>query len=325
MPFTAGSSTWSDPKVVNAMPKWVERCVTVGDLGTFTNHFFTTSNSSDRLRVTSTSPTGNANLRRTYGLANTFCADGEMRVSLYSTDKNSTWHDVARYQWGTVHRLQTTKHIVTRGIATAGGAATLTDTVPTWANQQFIGTPGGYREHFIGITSGLGTGQTRRIINSTSGGVITVDSNWATNPDTTSRYEIYTYDSRGIYLLNTVVSNAHNLFQCTVFDAGNFVSNPAPSTGTDGNGFLDTNQNFVVPFVAWDALPWHMKSRVTGSTIEIAVWSEADGEIPYGTTDKSATWTVPAGYEAPGLMGVYAGHMADTEWMELDNVRALPA
>ena len=71
-----------------------------------------------------------------------------------------------------------------RGTATSGGNDTLTDTGAT-----FNTTGDGLKAVKIKILSGTGVGQ-ERIISSNTGTVITVTSNWDTNPSTNSVYAI---------------------------------------------------------------------------------------------------------------------------------------
>lgn len=76
------------------------------------------------------------------------------------------------------------------GIATAGGASTLTDSNKgirtSWASNLFAGD-------LITIVSGTGAGQTRTISSNDTAGVITVSVPWDTTPDTTSEYAITSY------------------------------------------------------------------------------------------------------------------------------------
>lgn len=75
-----------------------------------------------------------------------------------------------------------------RGRATAGAASSLTDSdngmLGSWTDDQWNGW-------FIRITKGTGLGQWRLISDSTSAGVITIDTAWDINPDATSDYVIY--------------------------------------------------------------------------------------------------------------------------------------
>jgi len=74
--------------------------------------------------------------------------------------------------------------IVTSGTATSGGANTLTDTTASFSAANGLSTA------TIKITSGTGNGQ-YRTIRSNTGTVITTATNWVTNPDNTSTYQIY--------------------------------------------------------------------------------------------------------------------------------------
>ncbi len=68
------------------------------------------------------------------------------------------------------------------GTATSGGAATLTDTVKAWG----VDAQKGRR---VTITAGTGAGQALLIISNTAT-QLTVDADWATQPDNTSEYQI---------------------------------------------------------------------------------------------------------------------------------------
>jgi len=71
-----------------------------------------------------------------------------------------------------------------RGTATAGGNNTLTDSGAT-----FNTTGDGLTSIYVKILSGTGIGQERRISSNTTN-ILTVSSNWTTNPDATSVYAI---------------------------------------------------------------------------------------------------------------------------------------
>ena len=81
---------------------------------------------------------------------------------------------VSRSQWGT---------LIDSGIATAGGASTLTDSGADWGSTALVGSA-------LRITGGTGAGQVRDI-DSHTGTVITTTAAWTTQPDATSTYEIY--------------------------------------------------------------------------------------------------------------------------------------
>ncbi len=73
------------------------------------------------------------------------------------------------------------------GLASAGGSLTLTLNLP---DQNVYGN--NYLTFCeIEIIGGTGAGQRRKIVSSTKAGVVTVDTAWTTQPDSTSYYRIY--------------------------------------------------------------------------------------------------------------------------------------
>ncbi|MBN2045439.1 MAG: hypothetical protein JW757_10500 [Anaerolineales bacterium] len=73
-----------------------------------------------------------------------------------------------------------------RGIATAGAAASLTDSGANWPVN-------GYAGYYVEIEDGTGEGQVRAIASNTAT-ALTVAANWSTNPSTDSVYRIYKYE-----------------------------------------------------------------------------------------------------------------------------------
>jgi hypothetical protein len=84
------------------------------------------------------------------------------------------------------------------GTATAGAAATLTNSAKTWTTNQWANSQ-------IRITGGTGQGQIRTVASNT-GTVITVSANWTTNPDATSTYSIEGNDDFIYFLGNNAVT-----------------------------------------------------------------------------------------------------------------------
>lgn len=81
----------------------------------------------------------------------------------------------------------------TSGTASAGASTTLTDSTAAW-------TVNGYANYCVTIYDGTGEGQIRTIESNTAT-ILTVRDDWATNPDSTSKYIVYKfseYDGRGI-------------------------------------------------------------------------------------------------------------------------------
>ncbi len=71
---------------------------------------------------------------------------------------------------------------IDQGTATSATNNTLTDTAKAW-------TASAHVNKVVKITGGTGAGQTR-IITANTATQLTVDSNWTTNPDATSTYQI---------------------------------------------------------------------------------------------------------------------------------------
>lgn len=79
------------------------------------------------------------------------------------------------------------------GTASAGANTSLTDSSKTFAGNE-------YKDSYLWIYSGTGSGQVRSIASNT-GTVITVDTAWDTNPDTTSKYRVF-YSATNPYVEN---------------------------------------------------------------------------------------------------------------------------
>lgn len=72
-----------------------------------------------------------------------------------------------------------------RGIATAGAAGSITDSVSRREDANF------WDGAVVYIYAGTGIGQERLVSSSTAAGVLNVAANWTTTPDATSRYELH--------------------------------------------------------------------------------------------------------------------------------------
>lgn len=120
------------------------------------------------------------------------------------------------------------------GVATAGGASTLTNSGKTWTTNQ-------WSNFQVRIVSGTGIGQVRAIASNT-GTVLTTASAWTTNPDTTSVYEINGNENSLYYLGN----NAVTLYRYSISGDSWATVSPgtaraaAPSTGMTANWISQT-------------------------------------------------------------------------------------
>lgn len=70
-------------------------------------------------------------------------------------------------------------------------AAATASTLTLQSNQQNVYEPDYFFLCEIEIVNGTGAGQRKKISDSTLAGVLTLDSNWTTTPDTTSLYRVY--------------------------------------------------------------------------------------------------------------------------------------
>jgi len=155
------------------------------------------------------------------------------------------------------------------GVATAGGASTLTDSSKSWTTNDWTnGT--------IYIISGTGAGQ-EGTISSNTGTVITVSSNWTTQPDTTSSYRLV-YQQGGDVIIE--VANASNNiggFKVAGMDSGSYVFRVGPDGNVEigGNGTAGSN------------LTVKQNLTLTGGNITIGKLAISQAGTPSGTASTS--------------------------------------
>lgn len=126
--------------------------------------------------------------------------------------------------WGTDGRLcqtfsPTGKPFAT-GTATAGASTTLTNSVKTWAVNQWT-------NYQVRITAGTGVGQVRTIASNTAT-ILTVSSAWTTIPDATSQYVIEGNDDY-LYLLG---NNSLTMYRYSI--SGNAWTTLTPAVARGG-------------------------------------------------------------------------------------------
>jgi hypothetical protein len=123
-----------------------------------------------------------------------------------------------------------------QGTASAGGAATLTDSTQSWSTNAHAG-------RVVKITGGTGAGQIRRIASNTGtvltlaaaltdvgDGTVTSSANWTTPPDNTSTYVIL--DDLHLAIVNTTASQVYfvtDINNDQVVTAGNTQNMPSVS------------------------------------------------------------------------------------------------
>jgi len=57
------------------------------------------------------------------------------------------------------------------------------------------------------------------------------------------------------------------------------------------------------------ALPYDVCPRVVGTTLQVKFWFARQSPTPWGDTAQGGTFTLPAGWDAPGEAGWYVGHL----------------
>jgi len=97
---------------------------------------------------------------------------------------NATWQTLLEHALRSIMSDSDAARLAKRdaGTVTAGGANTLRDASKTWTNDE-------WRDYVVNIVQGVGKGQVRRVVSNTAD-TLTVDRNWDTTPDATSRYRI---------------------------------------------------------------------------------------------------------------------------------------
>ena len=143
--------------------------------------------------------------------------------------------------WNTTGQLVSTIGLAgsfATGLATAGGATTLTNGLKSWATNMFANFQ-------VRITGGTGKGQIRPIASNT-GTVLTVSTAWAVNPDATSTYSI---EGNGdvFYLLG---NNAVTMYKYTV--STNTWATLAPVAARAGAMAGGGTADWVDNVVGWD-------------------------------------------------------------------------
>lgn len=274
-----------------------------------------------RYRLTAPATTSDVNLRMMLGAGKAgVMADSEIRSSWFaSSTAMSDAHN--RFQPGHSHRINGPKQVAQRGTATAGGSATISNSAAPWTTNQWAGAAAFQVQYYVTIIGGTGFGQTRRIISNATN-QLTVDSNWTVTPGATSQYEIWSRNNRGISWTKNIAFGAHALFNLHCWDA------PAYNLigGADFQPYLKPGGSYSGPnYVggSYVAFPWFVKTRVRGRTAEIAVWKGSDPETAYGTSGRSASFTLPDTHDQPGESGIYLGHLQANDWMDFDDLNVL--
>ena len=109
------------------------------------------------------------------------------------------------------------------GIATSGGASTLTDTKQNWTVNYFTGS-------YVIITYGTGQWQWKQIASNTST-ALTIVGTWSANPDSTSEYVIVSILPNSLTSTGQPTNNVASADYTIYGVAGTYYAVPAPDSG----------------------------------------------------------------------------------------------
>lgn len=291
------------------LPELCERVLT--HPSTSVTQRLTPSISSGKLRLTAAAANTDNNLREVLGFPGAHAwGDGEIKASWAGNGVSAaTWDATSRYQFGNAHRIRSEERIQDDGTATGGTSTTLVDTGKAWDTNQWVGASNGHRQAWVRIVDGTGAGQKRRVRSHTDT-TITVADAWDTDPEDDSIYEVYSVNVRALSVINTIAFLPHSWFQFMAWENGSFHQFDALDLST-----------YLRPAGVLQALPWYVKTRVYRGNLDIAVWRGSDTEPEYGDAGVTGSAPLPEGWaDEPGQLGVYAGHLDATEYLEYDAV-----
>ncbi len=234
--------------------------------------------------------------------------DFEIRSKIDSTsDDWNSGGNTSLFQWGHSHRSKYSRNTHFRGTATSGGANTITKTGAFTASE-FIGQPIGYRELLISIDGGTGAGQTKRIIANTAD-TITVDSNWTTNPNSSSHFIIWSIETSCVTVCVTIAFGFRWQFQLTHWNGNAFITE---SSKIDLGAYL----------TGGTPQPLFAKSKIEGRSLSFAIWRTGESEPDYSDTSRAGSWIMTDTHasQGSGMHGIYLGHMNASQWLAFDNV-----
>jgi hypothetical protein len=174
------------------------------------------------------------------------------------------------------------------GTATSGAAATLTNTGKNWTVNQWTNSQ-------IRITAGTGAGQIRTVASNTST-VITVSSNWTTNPDATSQYSLEGNDDFIYFIGNgavtlyrySIVGNTWSTLTPVAARAaapgagmsGHWIHSVSASDWTNENAIL--NGRYIYSFRGANTAELH-RYDIAGNTWATITWAPGIEAMSTGT------------------------------------------
>ena len=192
---------------------------------------------------------------------------GDTEVILSNTSNTITLYGSASSWDGTATSAGTTQIVESfTGTATSGTSNTLTDTDQPWGLANL-------GEGSITITGGTGLGQTRTIQSST-GAIITVTTNWSTTPDDTSTYSVQTSLVNGA-TVGTLTDTNQTGWASAYILGGTITINGGTDAG-DSQTIIAISGDTITVGENWQTLP----DTTSTYTITTSIGNGIQSEIP---------------------------------------------
>jgi len=67
--------------------------------------------------------------------------------------------------------------------------------------------------------------------------------------------------------------------------------------------------------------PWHVCARTVGDRVDMKAWFASQAEPSWTDTEAGGSVGLPSGWDQPGAVGFYAGHLPPGRTMELEDLR----
>jgi hypothetical protein len=107
--------------------------------------------------------------------------------------------------------------------------------------------------------------------------------------------------SRGITVMKNIYGGKTSLFNVHVWDT---------SKPDEAGRFTQLSGSDMAAALAGSRYPWRLCARAVGSQITFKVWPAARPEPPWTSKTHVRATVLPSGWDAPGVPGIYVGHLA---------------
>lgn len=127
------------------------------------------------------------------------------------------------------------------------------------------------------------------------------DSPWPTQEGVVLRLRIGNGEGRGITVMKNVFGDPTPVFNVHVWDT---------SKPVDGGRFTLVSSSDMSAVLSASSYPWSMCARVVGSEVTFKVWPANQATPSWNDTTHVRSTTLPPGWGAPGVPGIYVGHVS---------------